>query len=171
MFYAAQVFGVATSNTLYYSGASRRAIRPTAVALEADRQKQYIVINVISQHTDATASAAAMQLHGPARALRAVLRQEGWAMAMAGCSRPALDAEDLAYTRAVIEPHLDAHDMPTLVACLFGDGAARSLGYTPQGLSERAGLALARHDALNQIRAEDRLPDPAWGAGHAPQAV
>ena len=56
MFYAAQVFGAATSNTLYAfrapdgcSGASRHATRPTAVALAADRQKQYIVISVRRQ--------------------------------------------------------------------------------------------------------------------------
>ncbi len=56
MFYATQDFGAATSNTLYAfgapvgcSGASRHASWPTAVALAADRQKQYIAISVISQ--------------------------------------------------------------------------------------------------------------------------
>ena len=69
-------------------------------------------------------------------------------MAQGGCTRPALDAEDLDYTRWVLEPFLDATDMRTAIECLFGDGAARTLGFTPHGLSHRAGLALALQDAL-----------------------
>src|SRR5204863_406485 len=64
-----------------------------------------------------------------------------------GCTTPALDPDDLEYTRAVIAPHLDARDRATVIACLFGDPAAAALGYAPQGLSPRAGLALALHDA------------------------
>lgn len=84
--------------------------------------------------------------HGSPRLLREMLAQEGWAMARAGCTEPTLEADDLTYTRAAIAPHLDASDRATLVACIFGDAAARALGYPPQGLSERAGLALALHD-------------------------
>ena len=76
-----------------------------------------------------------------------MLDQEGYAMARAGCTTPSLDAEDLAYTRTVIERHLDAHDRATVMACLFGDAAAIALGYPPRGLSARAGLALSLHDA------------------------
>ena len=68
-------------------------------------------------------------------------------MAVAGCTAPVLDAEDLAYTREVLRSYLDADDMPTAVVCLFGDAAARTLGFTPLGLSPWAGLALALHDA------------------------
>ena len=75
-----------------------------------------------------------------------MLEQEGYAMGRAGCTRPTLDDEDLAYTRAVIAPHLDATDRATVIACLFGDTAATALGYPPQGLSDRAGFALALHD-------------------------
>jgi hypothetical protein len=85
--------------------------------------------------------------HGPARTLRAVLAQEGHVMAAAGCAGPVLDAEDIAYTREVLVPYLDADDMRTCVECLFGDAAARTLGFTPHGLSPWAGLALALHDA------------------------
>jgi hypothetical protein len=92
--------------------------------------------------------------HGRARTLGELLRQEGRVMALAGCTGPSLDAEDLAYTRAVIAPHLEARDTPTMIACLFGDSAARALGYTPQGLSARAGLALALHDAARQLMSE-----------------
>jgi len=86
--------------------------------------------------------------HGHARTLRELLRQEGHVLAQAGCTRPALDAEDLEYTRYVLEPFLDATDMRTAIECLFGDAAGQTLGFTPRGLSHRAGLALALHDAL-----------------------
>jgi hypothetical protein len=85
--------------------------------------------------------------HGPARTLRDMLAQEGQVMALAGCSGPTLDAEDIAYTREVLIPYLDADDIPTCIECLFGDAAARTLGFTPRGLSPWAGLALALHDA------------------------
>src|SRR5262245_31890269 len=85
--------------------------------------------------------------HGPARTLRQMLAQEGQVMALAGCSGPTLDAEDIAYTREVLADFLDADDMRTCIECLFGDAAARTLGFTPRGLSPWAGLALALHDA------------------------
>lgn len=91
--------------------------------------------------------AAYVHRHGPARNLREMLAQEGQVMALAGCSRPTLDAEDLAYTREVLSPYLDAEDMRTCIECLFGDAAARTLGFTSTGLSPWAGLALALHDA------------------------
>jgi hypothetical protein len=85
--------------------------------------------------------------HGPARTLRDMLAQEGQVMALAGCSGPVLDAEDIAYTREVLAPFLDADDRRTCIECLFGDAAGRTLGFTPRGLSPWAGLALALHDA------------------------
>jgi hypothetical protein len=90
---------------------------------------------------------AYMHRHGFARTLREMLAQEGQVMALAGCSGPTLDAEDIAYTRAVLIPYLDADDMRTCIECLFGDAPARTLGFTPRGLSPWAGLALALHDA------------------------
>jgi hypothetical protein len=85
--------------------------------------------------------------HGSPQTLRALMTQEGEVMALAGCVQPALDNEDLEYTRWVIEPLLDATDMRTAVECLFGDAAGKTLGFTPHGLSPRAGLAVALHDA------------------------
>jgi hypothetical protein len=76
-----------------------------------------------------------------------MLAQEGQVMAMAGCAGPTLDEDDIAYTREVLAPFLDAEDMRTCVECLFGDAAGRTLGFTPRGLSPWAGLALALHDA------------------------
>jgi hypothetical protein len=84
--------------------------------------------------------------HGAALNLADMLAQEGHVMTRAGCSEPRLDAADLDYTRQVLQPHLQATDLPTLIPCLFGDTAARALGYPPQGLSHRAGLALALSD-------------------------
>ncbi|MCU0535606.1 MAG: hypothetical protein MUD14_17075 [Hydrococcus sp. Prado102] len=91
--------------------------------------------------------AAYIQRYGFARTLQEMLNQEGYAMAMAGCRQSNLDADDLAYTREIVAPYLSTQDYPTIVTCLFGDRAARSLGYIPQGLSEYAGLALALHQA------------------------
>ena len=90
---------------------------------------------------------AYMHQHGPARTLRQMLAQEGQVMALAGCTGPTLDAEDIAYTREVLADFLDADDMRTCIECLFGDAAARTLGFTPRGLSPWAGLALALHEA------------------------
>ena len=100
---------------------------------------------------------AHVQEHGPAVTLGQMLAQEGRATARAGCVTPALDADDLAYTREVIEPLRDATDRATIMACLFGDEAATSLGYRPQGLSERAGLALALQDALTGDRRQEAI--------------
>jgi hypothetical protein len=88
-----------------------------------------------------------MHQHGPAHTLREMLTQEGHVMALAGCSGLTLEAEDIAYTREVLNPHLSAEDTRTCIECLFGDAAARTLGFTPRGLSPWAGLALALHDA------------------------
>jgi hypothetical protein len=91
--------------------------------------------------------AAYVHRHGPAGTLRDMLAQEGAVMAAAGCTGPVLDSDDLAYTREVLVPYLGADDKRTCIECLFGDAAARTLGFTPRGLSPWAGLALALHDA------------------------
>jgi hypothetical protein len=91
--------------------------------------------------------------HGSARTLRDMLEQEGQVMAMAGCTTPFLDEDDIAYTREVLEPHLDATDKRTCMECLFGDSAGRTLGFTPRGLSPWAGLAMALHDARSGVPA------------------
>jgi len=90
--------------------------------------------------------------HGDARTLAELLAQEGQALDWAEAVAPALDDEDLIYTRAVIGPHLQATDQPTQLVCLFGDEAARVLGYPPLGLSKQAGLALALHDARRGLK-------------------
>lgn len=91
--------------------------------------------------------AAYVQRKGSARTLRDMLTQEGHVMTAAGCTAPVLDEEDIAYTREVLTPFLDADDKRTVIECLFGDAAGRTLGFTPRGMSHWAGLALALHDA------------------------
>ena len=94
-----------------------------------------------------------LQTHAAPRTLGEMLDQEGYAMARAGCVTPQLDEDDLAYTRSVIKPHLGATDRATVIACMFGDRAAAALGYPPQGLSDRAGLAMALSQARTHMLA------------------
>jgi hypothetical protein len=95
-----------------------------------------------------------LQTHATPTTLGEMLDQEGYAMARAGCTTPQLDDDDLAYTRSVITPHLGATDRATVIACMFGDRAAAALGYPPQGLSDRAGLALALSNARTEVTAK-----------------
>ena len=95
--------------------------------------------------------AAWVQIHGYARTLGEMLAQDGWAATRAGAAAPVLDDEDLAYTRDVIAPLRERTDRATIIAALFGDPAARELGYPPLGLSPRAGLALARDEARARV--------------------
>jgi hypothetical protein len=89
-----------------------------------------------------------------------MLVQEGQVMAAAGCAGPVLDEEDIAYTHEVLIPYLDADDKRTVIECMFGDAAGRTLGFTPRGLSAWAGLALSLHDAQPK--------QPLELAGHGP---
>ncbi|MFL5807272.1 MAG: hypothetical protein ACJ8CR_36775 [Roseiflexaceae bacterium] len=84
------------------------------------------------------------------KTLQASMTMEGLATVFAGAQQPLLDPEDLAYTAEVIRAYRDTRDYPTIFACLFGDEAARSVGYPPLGLSHRAGLALAHDEAHRQ---------------------
>ena len=95
--------------------------------------------------------AAYVQRNGSARTLRDMLTQEGRVLRASACTGPVLDEEDIAYTREVLAPFLDAQDMRTCIECLFGDAAGRTLGFTPRGLSPWAGLALALHDARPEL--------------------
>jgi hypothetical protein len=104
--------------------------------------------------------AAYIQRHGYARTLGEMVTQESYAMSqtaprMAGSTGPALDSDDLAYTREVLASHLDKTGHPTVIAALYGDVAARQLGYPPLGLSPRAGLALALEDAKTAMLISD----------------
>lgn len=88
-----------------------------------------------------------VQQHGAAQTLGEILAQEGAAAAFARI-QPHLDAEDLEYSREVLRPLLHESAFPICMAALYGDEAARMLGYEPLGLSDRAGLAVATADAV-----------------------
>ena len=99
-----------------------------------------------------------LKRHGLPLTLRQMMRQEGLALAFAEATEPALDADDLDYTRQVIQPYLDSEHFPTIMACLYGDDAAKSVGYEPLGLSAKAGYALALADTQQSgIRLETAL--------------
>src|SRR6516162_5549394 len=59
--------------------------------------------------------AAHIQQHGFAVTLREIMAQEGYAMAMAGRSKPSLDDDELEYAREVIAPKLDTKDYPAVI--------------------------------------------------------
>ncbi len=84
---------------------------------------------------------------GEARTLGEMLAQEGYATTRAGCDAPVLPPDERARAKRIIEPLSRRSDRPTLIAAVFGDAAARALGYDPLGLPDRAGLALALDDA------------------------
>lgn len=111
----------------------------TSEPASADAVREAVLTSIYRAHY--------LESHRPAATVGEMLEQEGYAMARAGCTHPALEADDLDYTRGVIEPHLSAKDRATVFPCLFGDAAAHALGYPPQGLSDRAGFALALHKA------------------------
>ncbi len=80
--------------------------------------------------------------HGNPHSLSDWMLQEGMAHRQAGVQQW-LDADDLAYSAEVLKTHAIASDTPTLISALYGDAAARELGYTPLGLSPNAGFAVA----------------------------
>jgi len=79
--------------------------------------------------------------HGYPSNLEQLIQQEGFAQAQSG-SQTTFEPDELAYTRELFEPLLQADDEPTLIAALYGDPAAKELGYNPLGLSKNAGLEL-----------------------------
>jgi hypothetical protein len=87
------------------------------------------------------ARSAHIASHGQATTLREMLTQEGAAARFAGAGERELAPDDVAYTLEIITPHLDSTQRPTQMACLYGDTAAREVGYEPLGLSPWAGIA------------------------------
>jgi hypothetical protein len=96
--------------------------------------------------------AAYVVQHGDPKTLREMMAQEGAVAAFASRSLEfdnlESQHEELEYSRAVIAPHFESTHQPTVIACLYGDEAAKELGYPPLGLSKNAGFQLALTDAL-----------------------
>ncbi len=89
--------------------------------------------------------------HGDPQTLRHMMLQEGFAAHFAGqtlSSRSHFDPEELEYSRCVLAPHLEATAQPITFACMYGDDAARAIGYTPLGLSQNAGFQVALANIL-----------------------
>lgn len=87
---------------------------------------------------------AYIQQHGYADTLDEMLNQEAYALGMAGVAQW-MDADEVAYSAEVLAPFLDDEDRPIQLVCFYGDPAAHNLGLPLQGLSERAGFAVALH--------------------------
>ena len=96
---------------------------------------------------EAAHRAAQAAQQGDPHTLGEMMRQEGLASAFAGRT-VTFDAEELTYSRAVVEPYRKSTRQPTVIACLYGDDAARACGYTPLGLSKDAGFEVGLADAL-----------------------
>jgi hypothetical protein len=79
---------------------------------------------------------------GQAKTLEQMLKQEGEVLAFSGVTQW-LGADELEYTQSVIKQYLRSTAKPVQLACLYGDEAAKSVGYEPLGLSHEAGFALA----------------------------
>jgi len=91
--------------------------------------------------------------HGDPVTLGDMIAQEGAALHFGGglfAGQPLrLEANDLAYTRQVVEPLRAGDHWPTCLAALYGDEAAREVGFPPLGLAPLAGLALALSEAVS----------------------
>jgi hypothetical protein len=85
--------------------------------------------------------------HGPVRKLREILEREGRTMRFSGHKRR-YDDTTLRAIRETIGPHLDSHGAPIVMAALYGDAVAASLGYPPLGVPDRGGYELALVNAL-----------------------
>ena len=101
---------------------------------------------------EAACRAAFVVQHGDPKTLREMIHQEGAVAAFAnrklGFDNLEIEREELEYSRAVIAPHLESTHQPTVIACLYGDEAAKELGYPPLGLSKNAGFQIALAAAL-----------------------
>jgi hypothetical protein len=71
--------------------------------------------------------------NGPVRTLRDILAREIRAQRFAGCESP---YESAAY-RSSAQAYLDSSDAPVVIAALYGDEAAATLGYPPLGVLEK----------------------------------
>lgn len=93
------------------------------------------------------------RIYGVAKSLREMLVQEGRALAFAG-AKPSASEEELKAISDTIAPHLDSQDYPICFGALYGDEAARSVGYDPLGVTANGGFDVAIYGALR-----DGLPN------------
>ena len=102
---------------------------------------------LVRRETSSAVYRAAHRRHlGAPSTLGERIRQEGRALAFAGATVQ-LAEDDLTYSREVIDPLRGSCHHPTCFAAIYGDEAARAVGYRPLGLSARAGLEVGLHEA------------------------
>jgi len=91
--------------------------------------------------------------HGDPVTLDDMLAQEGAALRFGHelfAGQPLrLEPDELSYTRQVVDPLRGSDHWPTCFAALYGDEAAREVGYPPLGLSVLAGLGLALSESAD----------------------
>ncbi len=85
---------------------------------------------------------AYIQQYGYAETLDEMLNQEAYALGMAGVEQW-MDGDEVMYSAEILLPHLQSDEYALQLVCFYGDVAAHDLGHPPQGLSDRAGLAVA----------------------------
>jgi hypothetical protein len=105
-----------------------------------------------------------LMTHGAPDTLHDMMFLGGNALAFAGVSMLAMSESDLAKIDGIIKPHRNCDafcDFPTVFTCLFGDAAARHVGYDAMGLPPRAGCALS----LAEIESTNLAPERALSHG------
>jgi hypothetical protein len=100
-------------------------------------------LEYVRQETRAALARAEFQhKNGLPTSLESMMRQKAFVLRFSG-EQFVLSPDDLEYTKAVLEPHLKSTHHPTNFAAMYGDKAAKSVGFLPLGVSDRAGFALA----------------------------
>ncbi len=108
-----------------------------------DGEPRALTLDYVRQETRAALRRAIHQTEfGYPNTLATMMRQEGEVLAFSG-EQILLEPDDLEFTQVILEPLRNSDDYSTNFAALYGDDAARSVGYAPLGLSLRAGFGLA----------------------------
>jgi hypothetical protein len=110
---------------------------------EFDGTERLPSLEYVRQETRAAVARAKFrQQHGIPTTLEQMMHQEGAVLRFSG-EEIVLSTDELEYTRAVLEPLLESSHHPTNFAAMYGDEAAKGVGFAPLGVSARAGFALA----------------------------
>jgi hypothetical protein len=95
--------------------------------------------------------------HGQPQTLANMLKQEGAAMRFAEFPLSTFTADEWQAARQVIDQHRATADYPTAFACLYGDDAAMSVGYSAVGMPNRGGFAIALEEARQRKQGPETL--------------
>jgi hypothetical protein len=110
---------------------------------EFDGTERLPGLEYVRQETRAALSRAKYQnSNGLPTTLEQMLRQKAFVLRFSGEQIP-LPTDELEYTKSVLEPLFSSRHYPTNFAAFYGDEAAKSVGFSPLGVSARAGFGLA----------------------------